>query len=225
MGKRDQNSIVLLSKDKFTPDYREITKEVANELAAGSPVEKGDLLVLAVSDAMGKESIMGSFHGDTNGLATKAVVTAVNTVADRMKANLIFGLDANTYLEKKEGWQHVDDFLDHLEPLGLRTCFGDEEDMADCRTCCAARTFMQPQLNKAIRSADKLNSKAGSDVNPKDHILFNRSSYEVKAWYKDNTGERQYRETDCIPTLHFPSDHGVLSAVLVPLGNGVRPAG
>lgn len=218
--KRNQNSMVLLSKAKFPPSFKEVTAEVVKELASGSSVERGDLLAVAVQDALGKEYIVASFHGDTNGLATKSVVSAVATVMERSKVQLVFCLDANTYLEKKEGWQDVADFLAHVDTLGLRTCFADGQDMADCRTCCAARTFMQPQLNKAIRSVDKLNSAAGSDVNPKDHILFRRTSYDVKACFKDNTGERHYRETDCIPTLNFPSDHGILSAVLVPNTNG-----
>lgn len=82
--------------------------------------------------------------------------------------------------------------------------------MADCCTTCNARTFLQPQLNKAIKKADKLSK---GDVNPKDHILVQRSAFDVASCIKDNTGERRYVEKECFPSLAFPSDHGVVAAV------------
>ena len=41
---------------------------------------------------------------------------------------------------------------------------------------------------EAIPSAEKL--KKG-DMNPKDHILVQRSVYDIESYFKDNTGERQ----------------------------------
>jgi hypothetical protein len=205
--------MVLLSRSRFTA-FREITTDALKAIGEGSPLERGDLLVVNAQDARGHEFVVASFHGDTNGLATKPVVNAVHTVAEKHipGSNIIFGMDANTYLKAKEGCQSVDDFLTHCESLGLRSCWhGHAQDA--CFTCCNARTYLQPQLNKAIRQAEKM--KKG-DLNPKDHILFQSSSYDVVAVHKDNTGERRYIEEMSFPTLRFPSDHAIVSVVLKP---------
>ena len=66
-------------------------------------------------------------------------------------------------------------------------------------------------------------SKKG-DKNPKDFILFYESDYSVLEVMKDNTGERKYVEGMVFPTLDFPSDHGLTSAVLKnrPEGQSLR---
>jgi len=213
---RDQNSLVLLSKLKFpSATYRELTASALKVLGTNSPVERGDLLAIFAQSAAGEDFVLASFHGDTNGMATKPVVHAVAGLLGDLPrgCRLVFGLDANTYMKPREGMQGVEDFLDYCTRFDLRTCFQDGKDLSECFTCCNARTFLQPQLNKAIRSSDKLSK---GDLNPKDHILFQRNAYEVLACYKDNTGQRRYVERECFPTLHFPSDHGIVCAVLKP---------
>jgi hypothetical protein len=59
---------------------------------------------------------------------------------------------------------------------------------------------------------DELVSKG--DVNPKDFILFYRDDFSTKSLTKDNTGKKKFVENMVFPTLQFPSDHGVLSAVV-----------
>lgn len=61
------------------------------------PVASGDLLVMGAEDIMGRKYLLASFHGDTNGLATRPVLAAVHALALRMPSHrLVFGLDANT---------------------------------------------------------------------------------------------------------------------------------
>jgi len=212
---RAQNSIVLLKKTRFPEGAAvEVTTDAMKALGEKSGVDKGDLLVLKVRDDAGAEFVVASFHGDTNGLKTKPVVAAVAGLAEA-STNLIFGLDANTYLvHEQDKWQGVDDFLAHCGTLGLRSCWTEGKPMSECLTTCHARTFAQPQLNKAIRKAELLSK---GDVSPKDHILIRTAgSLEARSCNKDNTGMRSYKEQTPFPSLRFASDHAIVTAVLAP---------
>jgi hypothetical protein len=124
---------------------------------------------------------------------------------------LIFGLDANTYEHAKPGKQQdVLEFAKSYVDLGLTSVWGNVPNPSEYTTF-NARTFLQPQLNKASRR-DEIRIKG--DVNPKDFILFRRSEFTVSDLHKDNTGRRFYEENTVFPTPSFPSDHGVLSARL-----------
>jgi hypothetical protein len=76
-----------------------------------------------------------------------------------------------------------------------------------------ARTYLQPQLNKACKSNEK---RSNGDVNPKDFILFAKRDFKVIQTWKDNTGKKLYIEDMAFPTLDFPSDHGILHTVIEP---------
>merc|ERR1711879_451042 len=93
---------------------------------------------------------------------------------------------------------------------GLRSCWPESADMSECCTTCHARTFLQPQLNKAVRSSEMLSK---GDVNPKDHILVQADAYDVVSCIKDNTGENSFVEKQVFPSLHFPSDHAIVAAI------------
>lgn len=178
------------------------------------PVARGDLLVLLATDQLdNSQNIFASFHGDTNGLATKPVVAAVHGYAlvQQPKAKLLFGLDANTYAEPESDQQGVTDFANFYVSKRLNSCYGRNPNPYNFTTF-NARTHLQPQLNKAVAYAEK--DKKG-DKNPKDFILFFDSDYSVQHVTKDNTGERQYIENMVFPTLRFPSDHGITSATLL----------
>ncbi|CAK9071040.1 unnamed protein product [Durusdinium trenchii] len=206
---RDQNSAILLRKDAF-PDgsEEELTDEVIGALQ-GTALEAGDLIALRACHApSGQSFLIASFHGDTNGQATAPLLRALKQVA---KGEMLVGMDANTYLHGSSTFYGVKEFLDECKGLGYRSCF--EGDMAKCLTTCNARTFLQPQLNKACRSSMKLEK---GDVNPKDHIIFALASFEVLQTVKDNTGKGEYIEGACFPSLSFPSDHGLVSVVLKP---------
>eukprot|EP00927_Polykrikos_kofoidii_P077781 TRINITY_DN7468_c0_g3_i1.p1 TRINITY_DN7468_c0_g3~~TRINITY_DN7468_c0_g3_i1.p1 ORF type:complete len:585 (+),score=103.67 TRINITY_DN7468_c0_g3_i1:91-1755(+) len=227
--RRDQNSIILLRKTRFPLGTGEVvsdlTAEVMEELGDRAPVERGDIVAAEVQDSSGRVYVVASFHGDTNGLSGKLVVAAVVTVFQKRPpgSQLVFGLDANTHLRAVSGSQGVDDFLEHVgKAHGLRSCWPDGEPMSKCLTTCHARTFLQAQTNKAVRKADIL---VKGDLNPKDHILVQRASFQVKKCTKDNSGQRRYEEGACFPTLHFPSDHALVCATLMPIEAVASPAG
>lgn len=213
--KRDQNSIILLRRDMFDEgSVHEITSSIIDMMEAQNPtqavpVSNGDVFAVTVRDRSGKMYMLASFHGDTNGLASVPVVSAVSAVYRRMYPNtkLLFGLDANTYEHAKPGKQQdVLAFARHYVNEGLTSCWGDRPDPTE-HTTYNARTFLQPQLNKASRRED---IALKGDVNPKDFVLFNRDDFVVRGLHKDNTGNRQYVEGMVFPTPSFPSDHGVL---------------
>lgn len=219
---RDQNSVICLNKKTFPKGMQiELTDKVIAQFPkdAKVPVANGDILAITTESASGDKYVVASFHGDTDGLATKPVVNAVVQAMknDAALANhmLIFGLDANTYEHAKPGKQQdVLDFAEAYQTLGLTSCWGDLPNPSNYTTF-NARTFLQPQLNKACRQAEM---REKGDVNPKDFILFFRSHFDVIHTWKDNTGEHKYLENTPFPTLNFPSDHGILATIIETTG-------
>ena len=60
-----------------------------------SPVVAGDLFVMSATDKEdGDKFLFASFHGDTNGLATLPVITAVHNYTKTVRPNhkLLFGM-------------------------------------------------------------------------------------------------------------------------------------
>ena len=152
---RDQNSFILLRKDFFV-DVNEVTADVLAELprtASGkinAPVMNGDLLALTVVDPDDHTKyLLASFHGDTNGLATIPIVTAVHAYATTKKPDhkLIFGLDANTYAHPEPDQQGVVAFGQFFSAKKLNSCYGQAPNPLNFTTF-HARTHLQPQLNK-----------------------------------------------------------------------------
>jgi len=218
---RDQNSVVCLNKRQFPKGMdKEITQQVTAAFPpdADVPVAPGDILAITAKSASGTPFVVASFHGDTNGLATKPVVDAIvkaMSVDPSLKDHrLIFGMDANTYEHAAPGKQQdVLDFGQSYVAHGLTSCWGDVPNPKNYTTF-NARTYLQPQLNKACRKEEK---REKGDVNPKDFILFPKSEFKVVRTWKDNTGEKRYIEDMAFPTLKFPSDHGLLSTIIAPI--------
>jgi len=215
---RDQNSVILLSKKTFPNGP---TAEVTNLVQAAFPegvdvpVAKGDILAVTATNADNVPFVIASFHGDTNGLATipvlDAIVKAVRSDPVLAKHRLVFGLDANTYEKGIPGkMQDVMEFGQHYQQYDLTSCWGDMPDASNYTTY-NARTYLQPQLNKACKKIEK---REKGDVNPKDFILFAKRDFDVVRTWKDNTGEMKYIEDMAFPTLQFPSDHGILSTII-----------
>ena len=216
--KRDQNSLVLVSKAKFGMD--EFT-ELSNDVLASStnaPVANGDLVVDACS-----KYVFASFHGDTNGLATIPVTDAVlATLAAKGLDSLplVFGLDANTYEVAREGYQGAEAYQAHIIAKGLASQRGATAEMdPKLYTTFNARTYLQPQLNKAV-AFDERFTNVNVDRNPKDFVLFS-TSLELVQTDRDNTaktssstGRPRYDDEKMFPTLKFPSDHAITKAVL-----------
>lgn len=215
---RDQNSVIMLNRKTFPdgPDS-EITKDVKEAFPAGVdvPVAGGDINAITATTKDGTPYVIGSFHGDTNGLATIPVNTAImdtiNNKPELRDHKLIFGLDANTYEHAKEGKQQdVMEWGASFKSLGETSCWGDLPQPSNYTTF-NARTYLQTQLNKACKSTEK---RERGDINPKDYILFKKGDFDVIKTWKDNTGKREYIEDMAFPTLDFPSDHGILATVL-----------
>lgn len=228
---RDQNSVILLKKDKY-----ELIKDVTSEIVKGYetiprdasfqgskslPIDEGDLFAILVHEKNPISSnsvtstggyLLASFHGDTNGLATKSVVEAVHHYALYTVPNyrLLFGLDANTYTKPEKDQQGVLDFASFYTSLHLSSCYTQHPNPANFTTF-HARTYLQPQLNKAITFEEK---DQKGDKNLKDYILYFETDYDLLETHKDNTGEKKYIEGMVFPTLQFPSDHGITSTVL-----------
>jgi len=215
---KDQNSVVLLNRITF-PNGRtdEITRSVYESFPPNSkvPVAGGDINAVTATDLHGVHYVVASFHGDTNGLATipvaDALVQTLEGSTDLSGRKLVFGLDANTYenaVPKKQ--QGVLGWGESYVKNGWSSCWGDVPQKGNYTTF-NARTYLQPQLNKACKSSEK---RERGDVNPKDFIVFKKKDFAVEETIKDNTGKREYIEDMAFPTLQFPSDHGVLSTVL-----------
>lgn len=217
-GTRDQISVILLSKDTFpSGPLMDITSKVYASFPEGTdvPIAKGDILAITTIDKEGLLYVIASFHGDTNGLATipvnTALVRAIQTDKELSNHKLIFGLDANTYENAIPGQQQdVTEWGRSYVSLGLSSCWGDVPQVNNYTTY-NARTYLQPQLNKACKSTEK---RMKGDVNPKDFIVFTKKDFYVHKTWKDNTGSRNYIEEMAFPTLSFPSDHGILATIL-----------
>lgn len=212
---RDQNSFILLKKGMFR-DISEVTEEVLKELDSTKqvPIANGDLLALtAVNIENGSKYLLASFHGDTNGLATVPIVTAMHQYAmtKRPDHKLLFGMDANTYDKPESDQQGIVEFAEFYRSKKLNSCYGPTPNPKNFTTF-HARTHLQPQLNKAVRLEEK---DTKGDKNPKDFIVFFATDFTVLSTKKDNTGDIKYIENMVFPTLSFPSDHGVTSTVLI----------
>eukprot|EP00638_Chattonella_subsalsa_P000691 CAMPEP_0117756736 /NCGR_PEP_ID=MMETSP0947-20121206/14276_1 /TAXON_ID=44440 /ORGANISM="Chattonella subsalsa, Strain CCMP2191" /LENGTH=520 /DNA_ID=CAMNT_0005576421 /DNA_START=133 /DNA_END=1695 /DNA_ORIENTATION=+ len=215
-AKRDQNSVIMVKKGLFDQTTaEEITNQIADQFPSNCPVADGDLYAVKIRGMDGLDYVLASFHGDTNGLATIPVVNATHSIVWAMgHPRLIFGMDANTY-EKggvDKGLQDVTEFAQSFVGHGLTSCFGDTPNPSNYTTF-NARTYLQPQLNKAVKKEDRA---LKGDINPKDFILFYKSQFTFENTGKDNTGKKgEYIEDMVFPTLQFPSDHGVLSTDLI----------
>ena len=211
---RDQNSFILLKRGKYK-DVEEVTSFILNEINKSIPVPiaNGDLnAIKAVNIEDNMKYIFASFHGDTNGLATIPIVTAVHKYSlINPEYKLLFGLDANTYKSPDNDQQGMVAFAEFYTSIKLNSCYGPKPNPNNFTTF-HARTHLQPQLNKAVRLGEK---DIKGDKNPKDFILFFDSEFTVVSTGKDNTGAHKYIENMVFPTLSFPSDHGVTSTTLI----------
>ena len=176
----------------------------------------GDLAAFACATYTGQRLVLASFHGDTNGRGTVPIVEALQreVAANYPGHVLIMGLDANTYKLHSAEYQGVGDFQRFLESRSLESCWGTCPDPLRPTTC-NARTCLQPQLNKAISSSERL---VKADKNLKDWIILRSGDALTQVTCcnvsRDNTGARSYHDNLIFPTTSFPSDHAVVSCML-----------
>jgi len=214
---RNQNSVIMLHKNTFpSGPIMEINRDIHEEFTQDNiPIVDGDIHAITTMDKNSIPYVIASFHGDTNGLATIPLNNALSNLLQndiRLKNHrFIFGLDANTYKhgvpDKK---QDVMEWIINYKNNGLTSCWGDVP-QKDNYTTYNARTYLQPQLNKACKQSEK--EKRG-DMNLKDFILFQKGIFKIIETWKDNTGERMFLENTIFPSLKFPSDHAILATTL-----------
>jgi hypothetical protein len=213
---RDQASVILLRKQAWS-DVKEVTEEVLTELhAAGKSgaVASGDIMaVIATRVNDGKNYLLLSFHGDTNGLSTLPVLQAAQEVVRKRPGTLpLFGMDANAYGTPSGNDElGAADLNAQAAGMGLLNCWGERGPHPLFNTTTNhARTPLQAQLNKAVNAKEK--DKKG-DRNPKDFLFYGKGQWVTHTVMRDNTGRRVFT-SDVFPTLVFPSDHAILSAKL-----------
>lgn len=215
-GVRNQNSLILLNRTRFDK-WEETTDAVLTRYNALTTLrlEDGDLFSLACRGTDGKSYFLASFHGDTNGLASTPVIEALMQChSEEFSDHIpIFGIDANTHADKKPKTKDVLEFFTDIEKLKLESCQGKVGSVnpTEIYTTFSARTFLQPQFQKATRAADV---QELADHNPKDHIVFRPTDFSVETVSRDNTGEGKFAELTVFPTIEFPSDHAVLHSTL-----------
>eukprot|EP00930_Biecheleria_cincta_P087271 TRINITY_DN7651_c0_g2_i1.p1 TRINITY_DN7651_c0_g2~~TRINITY_DN7651_c0_g2_i1.p1 ORF type:complete len:533 (+),score=100.69 TRINITY_DN7651_c0_g2_i1:47-1600(+) len=214
--KRDQNSMVLASRELFSADgVQEVTSQIAETVsrAQGAKLAAGDLCALVVSTVKNPSArvLLASFHGDTDGLLTPPVIDAL--LAHRGDFRVLFGIDANAHSKGVAGKKlGAADFRQHCVNKGLEDCWSGRAAEApnECFTTYNARTFLQPQLNKAV-SREAAGTDPSTDRNPKDYILFDPKEFKVEGLpERDNTGRRGIFHDQPFPTLQFPSDHAAV---------------
>ena len=211
-GKRDQNSMILVRRDRFVESSAlDLTSTILSEME-GSWVAAGDLVVYSVADSHGRRWLLSSFHGDSNGLSTQPLMEALDHVARNRFGDhlLVVGLDANTYSSPPDVFHHsVESFGKFITDHGMRSSWGDVPD-SSLYTTCSARTYLQTQFNKAVTYEKRLCQKS-----LKDWIVGFRSQVkEVSDVARDNTGSRKFVEGLVLPSLEFPSDHVILSTCI-----------
>ena len=175
-SRRDQNSLILVDARRFDEASGvDVTQHVA-ALLDGDFLDPGDLFVVSILAAGGggPRFLLASFHGDSNGLSTLPVLSALHrahraTFRDHV---LLAGLDANTQSHGGDRLHHgVGDFRRGLAARGMVSVWdggGDPAAAAALATTCSARTSLQPQLNKAVPFHRRF---SGATVSLKDWIL------------------------------------------------------
>lgn len=234
--KRDQNSIILVSCKNFdVSSRRDVTSDVEKVLDANQVgVAAGDLCVFMVqaNPTSAKDSIatasasgswlLASFHGDTDGLQTLPMIKALQEARGSFGANtLLFGMDANAHRVGLEGKKLSAKQLVEGLPGDLGENWGGKTatDPDACCTTFCTRTYLQPQLNKAVPLSDIADSP-NTDRNPKDYIIFDKVLKVVGNPMRDNTGTRNSFIGTPFPTLRFPSDHAILLSKFLPIREG-----
>mmetsp|Transcript_43765 Transcript_43765/g.138318 ORF Transcript_43765/g.138318 Transcript_43765/m.138318 type:complete len:949 (-) Transcript_43765:52-2898(-) len=208
-GFRNQNSIILASREFFVEGS---TEHVIRLAGGGKWIAPGDLCAMTMKGVDGFRYLLASFHGDTNGLASLPVLKALHEAITTSYPDHVFicGIDANTHKQHGSNCQGVNHFHDAFAEMGMDSCWGETPSVKTWTTR-NARTYLQPQLQKAVGIADAARK---GDVNLKDWLIFYENQFVCAEQARDNTGARNFDEEMVFPTLQFPSDHAIVSALL-----------
>lgn len=216
-GTRDQNSILLLAKEKFKEETVEITQKIIATFPPenANAVMAGDLIAVTCQTLDEQDMVVASFHGDSNGKATPLVVKSLTTYVQEHHANskYLFGIDANSTCRSDNEKLQVPEFLSLCEQLNLKTNWGESVKVGnEAYTSFIGRSFLQPQLQKGIKY-DDLVHKGDRDL--KDYILYKPSQLDQIKYWKDCSGGGTWIENSVMPTYNFPSDHAILAMSLM----------
>lgn len=216
VSKNNQTSIICLRKGTFSSaEVKEVSDEYFEVYDGKTAIGNGDLFVICVS-----EYLLISFHGDSGGMASGDLMKAIDELqrGKYKDKKLICGIDANTHCDavsdgKKKYAVGAFDAL--LKELGFCTCFDGKPTK---HTVNSARTYLQPQLNKAVKKKKLLEDDVDFRA-PKDYICYLENQFGVKkgSTNVDNQGNGGYNASFeyVIPSESFPSDHAIISAELV----------
>jgi len=214
-GFRNQNSIILAKRGFFEEGSTiDVTDHIIRLAGGGKWIAPGDLCAMTMQGADGKRYLLASFHGDTNGKASLPVLRSLNEAVTTYYPDhvLICGMDANTHKRHSDTTQGFETFNTSFKDMEMLSCWGDAPSLGAHWTTRNARTYLQPQLQKAVGIADV--AKKG-ETNLKDWILFRSNQLESSEEQRDNTGLREFREDMVFPTLNFPSDHAIVSCLCI----------
>jgi hypothetical protein len=224
-GRRSQMSLILARRSMFQPSTaRDLTGEVLRRVEPAC-VGREDLCVFEIWSRDGP-CLLASFHGDSDGASTGPVLAALDRVARELCPGhtLLFGLDANTTdsdhdpgherggsrAEAEEGASTGRaGFGRELAGRGLGSCW-QGQDLGGLWTTFNARTYLQPQLHKAVGAAEVLDRR---HMRLRDWVVFRAAQLSVASVARDNTGRREFVHR-VMPSQAFPSDHAIVAAVL-----------
>ena len=156
-SKRNQNSVILLDSRVFVKDsVAEVTDKILKYDHSKAISAPGDVMAVTAKTTGGKTLLLVSFHGDTNGQATKPLVRTIlaSLQSDFPAADrpiLLLGMDGNTYKMHSESYQGVADLQYLLASNGLTSVWGDNPDPL-APTTCNARTYLQVMLAPAPKT-------------------------------------------------------------------------
>ena len=212
-GRRSQMSLILARKSRFLKLSAQDLTATVMQCVSLKCIEKGDLCVFAIDSADG-QYLLASFHGDSDGKATVPVLSALESLAKSYfpKHTLIFGLDANTANSTSgpSSLLNATDFNALLAQKGFSSCWMGQ-DINNLWTTFSARTYLQPQLQKAVGLMDVLDRR---NMHLKDWILFYHVQLLPKLVVRDNTGRRDFHKA-VMPSKSFPSDHAIVAVTLL----------
>ena len=211
-GKRDQNSMILVRRERFRESSAvDLTRSIFNDIE-GSWVAPGDLVVYSIEDVEDNRWLMASFHGDSNGLSTQPFMEVLDQFARKQFSDhfLIVGLDANTHSETPDIYYHsIRSFVAFITDHGMQSSWGPTPD-ASLHTTCSARTFLQTQFNKAVSYEERLSKKSLKDW----IVVYKHQVNQFSNMRRDNTGSKHFVDGLVLPSLQFPSDHAMVSATV-----------
>ena len=231
-ARRSQLSLILVRKSLF---FRHAARDVTEDVLLRLPsrcTTAGDLCVFEIGSHEGPY-LLASFHGDSDGACTAPVLLALDDLARECYPDhtLLFGLDANTVAGpgfgdsdqcKESACKRAasdaqlgvaldgDGFSYLLGQRGLGSCW-QGQDLRGLWTTFNARTYLQPQLHKAVGLEGVLDRR---HMRLRDWLVFRAGQLAVAAVERDNTGRRGRFESRVMPSQAFPSDHAIVAATL-----------